>query len=98
MMELPIVPPGRRQAETFKVLSADTASHVISAEGVSTDPMKIKANKQWLVPLKATEVSSFLGLASYYHMFIKHFAEMASKKLIWFSESDKAFHTLKKNW
>lgn len=40
--------------------------HVISAEGASTDPAKIKAVQQWPVPLKVTDVRSFLGLASYY--------------------------------
>ena len=39
--------------------------HVVSAEGVSTDPDKIEAVKQWPAPKTVTEVRSFLGLASY---------------------------------
>ena len=52
--------------------------HVISAKGVSTDPAKIKAVQQWSVPLKVTNVRSFLALASYYCRFIQTFAEIAT--------------------
>ena len=37
--------------------------HVVSSEGVSTDPEKIKAVKEWKVPTCVTEVRSFLGLS-----------------------------------
>lgn len=39
--------------------------HVISAEGVSHDPAKIEAARQWPVPWSVTDVRSFRGLASY---------------------------------
>jgi len=40
--------------------------HVVSKDGVSTDPAKIEALKNWPVPTSITEVRSFLGSASYY--------------------------------
>ena len=52
--------------------------HVISAEGVKTDPEKVKAVQQWPVPSKVTDVRSFLGSASYYQRFIKNFEEIAA--------------------
>ena len=79
--------------------------HVISAEGVSTDPAKIRAVEQWPVPSKVSDVRSFLGLASYYRRFIEDFAEIASPLhrltakstdgFQWSAECDKAFRTLK---
>ena len=79
--------------------------HVISAEGVSTDPAKIEAVQQWPVPLKVTDVRSFLGLASYYRRFVENFAEIAAplhrltakttEKFKWSPDCDLAFRVLK---
>ena len=79
--------------------------HVISAEGVSTDPEKVKAVQQWPVPSKVTDVRSFLGLASYYRRFIQNFAEIAAplhrltakttEKFKWSHDCGLAFRTLK---
>ena len=43
----------------------------ISAEGVSTDLIKITAETNWKVPGSLKELCSFLGFASYYHQFVK---------------------------
>ena len=40
--------------------------HVVSEEGVSTDPEKIKAVCEWPTPTSASALRSFLGLCSYY--------------------------------
>ncbi|CAA7037686.1 unnamed protein product [Microthlaspi erraticum] len=39
--------------------------HIVSAEGVSVDPAKIEAIRDWPRPSSATEIRSFLGLAGY---------------------------------
>jgi len=52
--------------------------HVVSAEGVSTDPSKIEAVKDWPVPEDVHEVRSFLGPTSYYRRFVPTFAEIAA--------------------
>uniref|UniRef100_A0A3B5PZG8 Gypsy retrotransposon integrase-like protein 1 n=1 Tax=Xiphophorus maculatus TaxID=8083 RepID=A0A3B5PZG8_XIPMA len=52
--------------------------HVISDQGVATDPAKIKVVANWPVPTTATELRSFLGFASYYRRFVEGFAKMAA--------------------
>ena len=44
--------------------------HVISNQGVATDPKKIEAVRDWPEPCNVTEMRSFLGLSSYYRIFI----------------------------
>ena len=78
--------------------------HVVSPEGIHTDPAKIEAVKDWPTPITQTQVRSFLGLASYYRRFIRGFAEIAgplhrltekSAKFKWTSECEEAFQKLK---
>jgi len=51
--------------------------HVISKDGVSTDPAKIEAVNECPIPTCLTEVRSFLGFASYYRRFVDSFAQKA---------------------
>ena len=76
-----------------------------SAKGVSTDPVKVEAVKQWSVPLKVTDVRSFQGLAFHYWRFIQNFAEIAAllhhltakttEKFKWSQDCNLAFRVLK---
>lgn len=51
--------------------------HVVSAEGVATDPEKTKAVSEWPVPSTVSDLRSFLGFASYYRRFVPRFAQVA---------------------
>jgi len=47
--------------------------HVISAQGIAVDPIKVEAVVKWESPKSATEIRSFVGLAGYYRRFIEGF-------------------------
>lgn len=47
--------------------------HIISENGVSVDPQKIKSIMEWHIPTSVTEVQSFMGLAGYYQRFVHDF-------------------------
>ena len=51
--------------------------HVVSKEGVSTDPEKIKAVTEWPQLTTVTEVRSFLSFVSYYRRFIPNLSKVA---------------------
>lgn len=78
--------------------------HVVSKEGVSTDPSKTEAVRNWPTPTSVTEVRSFLGLASYYRRFIHKFSDVAkpmttlTKKetpFVWTEQCQTALQALK---
>lgn len=52
--------------------------HVISDQGVATDPRKIEAVSDWPLPTTLRELRSFLGFASYYRHFVQGFAKLAA--------------------
>uniref|UniRef100_A0A669C557 Gypsy retrotransposon integrase-like protein 1 n=1 Tax=Oreochromis niloticus TaxID=8128 RepID=A0A669C557_ORENI len=65
--------------------------HVVSGAGVSTDPAKVAAVKDWPIPGNTAELRSFLGLASYYRRFVKDFATIASP-LHQLTQKGREFH------
>ncbi|GBM75402.1 Transposon Ty3-I Gag-Pol polyprotein, partial [Araneus ventricosus] len=78
--------------------------HVISAEGVKTDPGKIKAVVDWPRPETVHDLRSFLGLCTYYRRFVKNFSTIArplhklteaKSNFNWTEECEKSFNSLK---
>jgi len=50
--------------------------HVVSAEGVETDPAKIQKVRDWPTPKNADELRLFLAFAGYYRRFVKDFSKI----------------------
>ncbi|GBL88233.1 Retrovirus-related Pol polyprotein from transposon 297 [Araneus ventricosus] len=78
--------------------------HVISAEGVKTDPEKIKAVVDWTLPETVHDLRHFLGLCTYYRRFVKNFSTIArplhklteaKSNFNWTEECEKSFNSLK---
>ena len=79
--------------------------HVVSENGVSTDPSKVSKILDWPISRNVSELRSFLGLASYYRHFIKDFAKIAvplhrltekNKPFVWSESCLEAFNELKR--
>ena len=79
--------------------------HIVSSEGISTNPEKVEAVQTWPVPKNVKQVRSFLGLCSYYRKFIRNFSTIAKpltrltekhmSKFSWTGECNDAFTELK---
>ena len=78
--------------------------HVISSEGIKTDPGKVETVRTWPTPVDIKELQSFLGLASYCKRFISGFSIIAeplyklARKGVsfqWQMERESAFNDLK---
>ena len=78
--------------------------HLVTKDGLSTDPEKVEKVKNWPVPCTVRDVRAFLGLAGYYRRFIKKFSVIASPlhkltqkdvKFKWGAGCQEAFERLK---
>lgn len=79
--------------------------HIISSEGISPDPGKIVALKEYPVPKNVDETKRFVAFANYYRKFISNFSELATPlnklckkyaRFDWTNECNEAFNSLKK--
>ena len=84
--------------------SVSFLGHVISYEGIATDPEKTRAVAEWPPPSSVKELRAFVGLASYYRRFVRDFAKIAAplhvimkknQRFHWNDEAQKAFDELK---
>ena len=78
--------------------------HIVTKDGIGTDPSKVEVVQSWPTPRNIHAVRSFLGTCSYYRRFIKGFADIAKPlhkltekqvKFIWTAECQNSFEILK---
>ena len=78
--------------------------HVVSREGIHTDPEKLKVINNFPIPKDLTQLRGFIALASYYRKFVKGFSSIVEplhrllRKNIpyqWKEDQQRAFERLK---
>ncbi len=78
--------------------------HIVSADGIATNPEKIEEMVSWPIQWNTREVSTVLGLFGYYRRFCSNYAERSAPlnalkkieaKFVWHQEHQDAFDSLK---
>jgi hypothetical protein len=89
----------------FWINEVSFLGHMISSEGITVDPSKVRDVLDWEPPKYVHQVRSFFGLTGYYRRFIPNFSKILKPvtellkngtKYVWSKECDEAFQTLKK--
>ena len=88
----------------FAKTKIEYLGHIISEQGVSTDPKKLKAMQDWPAPNDVSKLRGFLGLTGYYRKFIKNYGlickpltDLLRKDAFhWDSKAEQAFLELKR--
>lgn len=62
---------------SFLKEKVEYVGHVVSAEGISTDPEKTDKVANWPTPTNPDEVRRFVAFAGYYRRFVKNFSWVA---------------------
>jgi hypothetical protein len=84
----------------FWIKEVPFLGHVVSPEGITVDPGKVKEVLEWKPPTTVSEVRSFLGLAGYYRRLIPNFSKIAKpitellkkrNEYLWSETCDEAF-------
>ena len=89
---------------TFFAKKVEYLGFIVSKEGIAVDPAKVQDIIDWPQPKNVKEVRGFLGITSWYRVFIKGYTKIAAPitkllkknaKIIWSQEQEQSFEELK---
>lgn len=89
---------------TFFAKQVKYLGHMVSADGITVDPDKVKAVEEWPTPTSHSDVQSFIGLVNYYRRMIRNMAAISApltdvmssaEKFTWGEPQEQAFIKLK---
>jgi hypothetical protein len=89
---------------SFLEQSLKVLRYIVNSKGLSPDPAKIAAVRDFPIPRTVKEVQSFLGLYSYYRKFVPGFTVLAralsnltkkAQRFVWGEEQQRSFEALK---
>jgi hypothetical protein len=89
---------------TFAVPEIVYLGHVVNENGVSPDPSKVSAIKNFPKPRNVKDIRSFLGFSGYYRSFIQNYAAISrpltqmtrkDERFVWTEKQQQAFENLK---
>ena len=88
----------------FAIPQVKLLGYIVSREGITTDPDKVKAIAELPVLRTVKQVCSFVGTCNYYRQVVPQFAEIAQPltgltrkhaKFVWWEAQQEAFEKLK---
>ena len=68
----------KRSKCAFGCLEVEFLGHIISGNGVSTNPRKTATMEAWPTPTFVKALKGFLGLIGYYKKFIQNYGQIAA--------------------
>ena len=89
---------------TFMQTEVGFLGHIVGRAGLSCDPDKLSAVRDWHEPTKLKGVRQFIGFVGYYRRFVKDFAKLADPLVlltrkgvpfVWGSDQQSSFDALK---
>lgn len=94
----------KKSKSAFFLSEISFLGHVVSSEGIHTDPENVKCINDWPIPKNFKDAQRFLGLCGYFRRFSQSFSTItallrlfANQKVIeWSPKQQIAFGTLKR--
>ena len=90
---------------SFGCNQVEFLGYVISSEGISMDPAKVKTVVEWQTPRSLRDVQCFLGFANFYRKLIQDYSQLIlpltqltkmRQSFVWIKEADKGVVDIKK--